>query len=233
MKRSPRQLSQALRKRLETYALAATLSGTGLLFFAMPSEAEVVYTSVNIKIAPNSSHAFDLNHDGIIDFTIWERRCYCTSLFHKSIANFLYIQPAAEAAVEHTWLQLRYASAIGSGVTIPDKRNGFDGQISLMERIQGRDGTYYTGDWEPTTDRYLALAFRINGQVHYGWARMSVGYNFQAFTLTPHLTGFAYETEPGKPIITGDTGTSADAAVVNPSLGALAAGSPGLPAWRK
>jgi len=56
------------------------------------------------------------------------------------------------------------------------------------------------------TNRYLGLAMRIDGEIHYGWARLSTSgvLNFQAV-----LTGYAYETEAGKSIVAGDEGTSA------------------------
>jgi len=50
--------------------------------------------------------------------------------------------------------------------------------------------------------------------------------------ITATLTGYAYESVPGKPIITGKT-KGPDVATVQPaSLGHLAAGASGIPAWR-
>jgi hypothetical protein len=86
--------------------------------------------------------------------------------------------------------------------------------------------------------------------MHYGWARLSA-------SLEPRrqipgactLTGYAYETIPGKPIITGKTkgkddetddriGQANPAALGRPTpkpatLGALALGAPGLSIWRR
>ena len=72
-------------------------------------------------------------------------------------------------------------------------------------------GTSYSsfsyGQWlSPTQHRYLGLKFTAGGNVHYGWARFNVtlvnpspiGYGFHVT-----LTGYAYETIPNKPIITG------------------------------
>jgi hypothetical protein len=79
-------------------------------------------------------------------------------------------------------------------------------------------------------DRYLGLTFRLKGKTHYGWARLNI--------LPPHhppqigalLTGYAYETIPGKPIIAGRT-EGPEVVTVQPSaaqpdatLGALALG---------
>ena len=83
------------------------------------------------------------------------------------------------------------------------------------------------GPWLGAQDRYLGLEFYIDGQEHYGWARMSVDFPF-AFDTTGRILGYAYETIPGKPIIAGDEGNTADASVKPNTLGALALGSIGL-----
>jgi hypothetical protein len=82
------------------------------------------------------------------------------------------------------------------------------------------------------------LKFTLQGKTHFGWARLNVsciGYKIRAT-----LTGYAYETIPNKPIITGRTkGPDAisvdkpEATLTMPtrepgSLGLLAVGAPGL-----
>jgi hypothetical protein len=54
--------------------------------------------------------------------------------------------------------------------------------------------------------------------------------------ITAVLTGYAYETVPGKPIITGKTSGPSEVGAVErmqPTLGVLAKGSRGLDAWRR
>jgi len=80
------------------------------------------------------------------------------------------------------------------------------------------------GNWLRVENRYLGLSFLVNGKTHYGWARLSA-------TIVPpdnhpsaRLTGYAYETIPNKPIITGKT-KGPDVITLEPgSLGRLAAG---------
>jgi hypothetical protein len=50
---------------------------------------------------------------------------------------------------------------------------------------------------------YMGLAFKINGQIHYGWGYLSI-YAAPGIFDTP-LKGFAYETVAGRAIITGQT----------------------------
>jgi hypothetical protein len=79
-------------------------------------------------------------------------------------------------------------------------------------------------------DRYLGLGFQITGKTHYGWARLNVKVSKTAISAT--LTGYAYETIPNKPIIAGKTHGKDVIALEPASLGALAAGAPGLHTWR-
>ena len=91
------------------------------------------------------------------------------------------------------------------------------------------------GQWMYTQNRYLGLQFTINGHIHYGWARVAVtrGTGQQKFSILATLTGYAYETVPNKPIITGKT-KGPDVVTLEPAtLGRLGQGASGIAAWRK
>jgi hypothetical protein len=84
------------------------------------------------------------------------------------------------------------------------------------------------------TGPYLGFKFLIDGEVHYGWARVNVKGNFLDLSAT--LTGYAYETVANRPILTGFTNGSADTSSdasqqaqppVTGSLGQLAIGASG------
>ena len=55
--------------------------------------------------------------------------------------------------------------------------------------------------WGNAQGRFLGLEFTVQGQKHFGWARFNV-----TSSVAVTLTGYAYETEPNKPIRAGDTG---------------------------
>jgi len=119
------------------------------------------------------------------------------------------------------------------------------GRATMAWSAYGWFGSYRGGSWNSNggvTDRYLGLKFKIDGKVHYGWARLSFeGY----YTFTATLTGYAYETIPNKAIKAGqeqDKGDGAEqpdpAALTEPdrtpaTLGALARGAKGLRLWRQ
>ena len=67
--------------------------------------------------------------------------------------------------------------------------------------------------------------------MHYGWARVSVRIGDR---LVPNgtLTGYAYETVPNKPIITGKTKGPDVVTVESATLGHLAQGASQIRAWR-
>jgi hypothetical protein len=94
------------------------------------------------------------------------------------------------------------------------------------------------GAWSAGATRYLGLQFVINGQVHFGWARLEV--TCKDLHVLANLSGYAYETVPYKAIIAGqtkgsdeETSVGPDAALTAPvptpaPLGLLAVGSRGL-----
>jgi hypothetical protein len=102
--------------------------------------------------------------------------------------------------------------------------------------FEGNFGSSTYGQWLYTRDRYLGLKFLISGQVHYGWARLSV--TVTQPTLRERgfyaiLTGYAYETVPNKTIITGKT-KGPDVITLEPAtLGHFAQGASGMSAWRE
>jgi len=99
-----------------------------------------------------------------------------------------------------------------------------------------------SGNWINVTNRCLGLKFLIKGKAHYGWARLNDTLSQSKITVI--LTGYAYETVTGKPIIAGnthgpdDTEQPAPASMIRPAekpatLGMLAVGARGLSTWRR
>jgi hypothetical protein len=108
-------------------------------------------------------------------------------------------------------------------------------------------GRRFGGPWGNVADKFLGLRFGINGEPHYGWARLTVDVRREGFpTIRARLTGYAYETEPNKTILAGDQGVWAEAgsgsakdvslapapAPAHSFLGLLSLGSLGLDRWR-
>jgi hypothetical protein len=230
-------LNRRLDHRLLGYAAAATAAGVGTMALVQPSHAEVVYTPTNQLIKLNTTLSLDLNNDGVTDFFIRNLYEVCVETSaRKECSNFidqsLQVTPAALNGVG---AGPRWAPALPAGQKVgPGGRFAAVGTMEFCNTSLSR-GPYSSGPWRNKKDRYLALAISIDGEMHYGWARLSVGMN-KPCKVEAVLTGYAYETVAGKPILTGATSDNdkvAGEGHSNLTIGAMALGSAGLVAWRR
>jgi len=237
-----------LEEHLNWYALAATAAGVGMLGSSQLSQAEIVYTKAHRHIAPNTTIYLDLNHDGIADFSLKETvSSYSADVFYRLSGHPVRNKNRIRGHIG--FFGHAYASALPAGVRV-----GSDGQFlpsaGLMAATTFNGGLrapatlYCTGPWANVTNRYLGLKFLINGKVHFGWARLNV--SCQNVDLTGLLTGYAYESVPNRPIVTGKQKGSEEPASADQqsttserttapqpaSLGRLAQGALGLAAGR-
>ena len=106
--------------------------------------------------------------------------------------------------------------------------------------INGTYGTltWFRGPWAKASNKYLGLKFLIDGEVHYGWARLTV---MKRYTT---VTGYAYETVANQPIRAGAESGADEAAAAYPAqlaepvspmatLAMMARGADGLVLWRR
>jgi len=246
MKRSPRprtpaELSKSLNQQLNMYALAASAAGVGLLA-AQPAEAKIVYTPAHAKVV--QPVPIDLNHDAIVDFNLVRQgtivgtnvvysllACQFTFKTSNGGPDCLSTNTNAIRAVVSKGRLSGAALRGGAKIQGGDRFTTF---AYLGTVVRTYSHAYWQGPWlnggKGVKNRYLGLKFKIKGRVHFGWARITVTTTSHNFTAT--LTGYAYETIPGKAIIAGAT-TDPDVTTVSPaSLGHLAAGASAIPAWR-
>jgi len=226
----PRQLARLnprLDKSLAAYMLAAGAAGVSLLA-AQSAEAEIVYTPAHTTIGPRTSFLLDLNNDGVNDFLL--------SNWQYGHASHLGIGQQAPANGV-----LGHGAALPAGVRIGPK-GAFAGYASMAFQ-SSRSGTisFYDGPWKDAHNRYLGLKFSVNGETHYGWARLTVS---AKGGIVATLTGYAYETVPNRPILAGKTSGPEVSSAINPeellapshqsaTLGRLARGSDALAIWRR
>jgi hypothetical protein len=259
MKRSSRprakaELSKSLHQQLNTYALAASAAGVSLLALAPSAEGKIVYTPAHVSINKGTFYSIDLNHDSVGDVGIWFPSFNCTS---EGCSSSLFVYPNYSMRNAFAMDSKGFAAALRLGARIGDFRR-FETPFKAMGGPRAHFGTKFSSEWVgPWADggkglknRYLALKFNIDGQFHFGWARVSFVLTSKS-TFHGLLTGYAYETIPGKAINAGQTKEVAgdpansefgpDVSLTNPipeapqpaALGALAMGSPGLSIWRR
>jgi hypothetical protein len=256
------KISDSLNRKLNTYAQVAAAAGVSVLALAGASEAEVVYTETNQVTHSGFPLYIDLNHDGIMDFLL--RTTYYAGssglevgLDASGIADNLVAGRRFRSSGGYFFSA---ASALQASAQIGPQGN-FSVRFPFMAmEIFNRDGGSQNSDLGPwagkgkgVKNRYLGLKFVIDGEVHYGWARLSVtlGRHRQSDDVVGTLTGYAYETVPDKAIIAGRT-TGPDVITAQPetgkitlpaplvapapapaTLGLLATGAPALDLWRR
>lgn len=215
------ELSESLERNLKHYALAASAAGVGLLASGQRAEAKVVYTPANVPIIYDATPVpLDLNHDGTNDFTL--SAIAPGGRFYKT-----YIQVAPVASANRVWGMVekggfRSASFLAAadlprGVEVgPKGRFANAGAEKLAEKFwylgTASTSTGSFGPWanygKGVMNRFLGFKFTINGETHYGWARLNVV--FQSTIPYATLTGYAYETVANKPILTAGVAAAAN-----------------------
>jgi hypothetical protein len=260
--RGAAKLSESIHHQINAYALAESAAGVGILALlppaecvlsagvalagapalSEPTEAKIVYTATNVVIecthlGCGTYRSFDLNHDGIPDFGIFER-CIKPGCYLRA-------RPAKGNDIEG---RNGNTSALEAGAAIEGTKPFIGSTYALMR--EGTHSGHNLGYWNYAQSGYLGVKFQIKGKTHYGWVRLK-----KSSCLGATLTGYAYETIPGKAIRAGQThGKNAieaspetmklddpgPGASLNPisdksqpvSLGILALGAQGVPLWR-
>ena len=206
------RMSGSIHQQLNMYALAASAAGVSLLALAQPAGAKIVYTPANVKISFGQMVPLDVNHDGVNDF-FFSNKSF-------SAATFLsYLDVGGLIRGNAVVLQVSGGENLGAadlkaGVRVGPKTHFSHSSAPAMARFCTHPGSgtcpTFFGPWahdgRGVKNRYVGLKFAINGQVHYGWARLSVSIGAGGHdSIVGHLTGYAYETIANKPIITGQT----------------------------
>lgn len=229
---SKKQLVPKLEKMIAAYATVASAAAGVAMLAAPAAEAKIVFTPANQQVS--SPVKLDLNHDGITDFEIE----FCECLPHGEVlqvglgvtGNMVQAVFGVEAAA------LQRGAPIGPKQAFTSSTQGYGG-VFMADAGSYGTAVYSNGPWLNVTNRYLGLKFLINGQVHYGWARVTATDRLQHVVLT----GYAYETVANQHLLAGQTSQAADnsAALLSdpvppgPSLGTLARGADALDIWRR
>jgi hypothetical protein len=242
--RSPRaafQFGSSLHHNLNAYALSAAAAGVAVLAVTPLAAAEVIFTPAHQVVPLYGTVNLDLNHDGIVDFQFVNFSGSTTGAGDR-----LFLEPRSDSnsAVQGQpdLVDPFTAAALPAGVVVGPKQDFVYVQADMAFAVQSAFSSI-GGPWKRAKNRFLGLSFRINGETHFGWARLTVGADKRKGIVAATLTGYAYETIVNRPIITGQTqGTFEDTSTTllppedqpSPtSLGQLALGSRGLTASRR
>lgn len=209
-KRTAAVLSSRVEKRLIAYVAVASAAGVGALASPSAAEAKVVYAPTWIPIMPYSNQQviLDLNNDGVGDFQLSSHEGTYSSMAGKAILNVIPLNATNGVVGTNS-----SASALQPGVTVGSqakfkvgkllmaRRYWYFRQTESSQRIVYRYSSQ--GKWPQTTRLFLGVKFVIQGQVNYGWVRMNVTATTRGINAA--VNGYAYETTPNTPILTGQT----------------------------
>jgi Abnormal spindle-like microcephaly-assoc'd, ASPM-SPD-2-Hydin len=182
--------------RMFAIALATMVAAFTLV---SPAKAEIVYHSTDIGIN-GGTYNLDLNGDGVTDFTITSLSESCGTDCNEGRLDE---GPASgNAAIVGP---LKRGDEIGPN-------QAFDGNAGLMSFSYNAYLCWPRGcfwehwSWGPWLGKtgYLGLSFQINGQIHYGWAKLKCRGGIYGGGFGT-LLGYAYETIPGRAILAGET----------------------------
>jgi hypothetical protein len=242
--------------RLKLYSLAAAVAGVSALALSQPAEAEVVITNKNIPVPlcgdeVPCSISIDLNGDGINDFKF----SLISSYDYGFLSRRLHVKAdqngggvMGTAGGKHG----PYASCLLRGAKIGASdhflargNDTVEDSYIYYRSLASHGPKELYGKWGGNhPNRFLGLKFKIDGETHYGWIRMTVDTVTSATqqpVMSATITEYGYETVANKTLDAGLSGAdSADDQAQETgqrprqvSLGMLAFGADGLALWRR
>ena len=228
--------SKNLKQGVNWYALAAAAAGVSVLALAQPARSEVVVTRKTIPLAGELTY-LDINNDGTNDFEFYN--------YFSFGSAFLALRGAVpgQGGAVVIGASGRYASPLMLGANVGSSANfAASSTFVVMEKgvRVGYPNEKLYGPWGGNAkNRFLGVRFRIDGELHYGWVRITA-FTQPAGTWGATITGYAYETTPNEKITVGiarngasdSQALNAPEAMNGPSLGMLAQGAEALALWR-
>ena len=239
------QLSSSANQRLAAYS-ATTLAGA---LSITSSDAAIVYTNNNNALLVDTvttdgsfaSYSFDLNDDAVQDFRLWTRdNTGSSSPWNNDAALSAPLGAGLTVDAVGVLAGSNYPARLSAGATI----DGSAAFVSLPQFTTGSNpGWLADGDsggagfaasnWivEPNNTGYLGLRFKISGDDHYAWVRITVNPQSTRPGTRPRsiiVHEWAYENVAGDGIVAG-----AGVIPEPTSLGLLALGSLGLASHRR
>ena len=186
-----------------------------LSLIATQAQAQIIYTDVIPDASysgTNDSCYLDLDNNGQTDFLIIRREDpgYCLSCVIGTHYRVLIFPMATHVISGFTWLSQQFPQCHQSGQVIGTNQS-YSVTNGLMRDASPGGGCppslqncvpWPSFSWANFPEGYLGLRFMIAGEIHYGWARLSI----------PSATGFtlkdyAYNSVPDEAIVAGDDGS--------------------------
>jgi hypothetical protein len=242
------------RIRLDLQSVAIGVAALGGLGLALPAHAEVIYKPVHVSIQPGNWYYLNPVGAQVAPF-LFAVGFTSPGIYWDTVSFNPGTSRAAVVVNRTSWsvAQLPQEAAIG-----PNRRFGASrGLVATFGPYGGGTFKHHVG-FRFEKIGYMGFKFAVNGQEHYGWARVLVTFNTKVpkRRLSAVMDGYAYETIPNRPIRAGqmkeDTAPSGIPETMIPAqsgvfsavshqptssagmfLGLLALGHEGIEVWRR
>ena len=250
-KRNGLRRAGSLGSRLEKSIAAYSIAAAGMLSLTTVAHAQIVYTRLDL-VNDIGSIKIDFNDDHLVDFVVHNRLYRENGNYSATLGLNGRMAPMAGVIPNQKGFAkvLSYGASIGSAAQFASLSHRREVPLVSLFCFYQECGPV-KGSWYNVQDKYLGVRFEINGQIHYGWVRLSVKrissiMRFHQHYLKVSVKDYAYESTPGKAIAAGDVGPKESSfdgnlvprdksaqALVPQSLGLLSAGAAAIPLWRR
>jgi hypothetical protein len=176
--RKTANLSDSVHPQLNMYAIAATAAGAGVLALTQPGEAKIVYTPIAVALPPNSN--FDLNSFLSMAPLLTLKNTRFVTGYPSCSCDLFAIGDVAHYSVTYSSRNYIFANALASGARIGPRLRFGQSRAGLANVFASAKNEGSRGQWRNVTKRYLGIRFQVNGQFHYGWARLNVSVYFRS-----------------------------------------------------
>jgi hypothetical protein len=195
MKKTTSKKSENLAKRLAKYgALSIAIAGIA------DANGQIVFTDVDPDFSGGNgtSYELDMDNDMVSDFGIIGSNAPAVGVYGVLPSN--------------SWVgsiqTYRYPFALNSGAVISSAQTIWYGGVSNVGTLNYVScyGGVGGSNWCGVNDKFLGLRFQIDGETHYGWAKLDVSLSGDSFTIKE----YAYNEVAGESIVAGQTLSTED-----------------------
>jgi hypothetical protein len=263
--KSPGQLPESLNRKLNAYALAAAAAGVTVVASAMPAEGAPICKTVSATILQSNTFPLNPANAAFAPFNVAQ------TTMSTLLSTFRRTTTPPLSGLTSFWWNRGFFTPNTAGAEVLLGTNNLPAKVAPGSAIGpggkfGKGASYgllftygrgnfsvraggtsqkHRGNLSLVHENFVGFQFSDAGQLHYGWARLTVSFHAGRYVAHPltalEISVYGYETTPNTAIAAGSCSaeqasngdvqyTSPTAA--NPSLGMLALGSEGLASWR-
>ncbi len=179
----PKTSSNHLNRQIAQYSVAAAVAGVSMLALAQPAAGEVVFTKKTIHLPLATGGTMEpvkisMANNGIDNFEFTLSSTPAFGAYRFLLAGGASLQDELRVGTGPAFNV--YLGALRRGERIGPSNASSQFNAGLVEESvsNGANNRIFFGSWGGSPkNRYLGVRFPINGQLHYGWIRLTVTTN--------------------------------------------------------